>query len=90
MEELEEVLVLDQVDEGSGLGGAESRVTSVDNVLEVGRGDFGGGDVEGEDLKGEVREAEVLPALPGVGAGYMLGDVKTTVVGETLENGFFE
>lgn len=40
MEELEEVEVVLEVDEGRRLGGAEGRVAAVDDVLEVGRGDF--------------------------------------------------
>lgn len=84
VEEFEEICVVGEVDEGSGLGGAEGGITAVDDVLEVGRGNLGGGDVEGEDLEGQFGEAEVLPRLPCLGLGDVLGDIKAAIVGETF------
>lgn len=71
---------------------AEGRVTLVDDVLQVGRGDLGGGDVEGEDLVCEVLEGQVLPF--GCPIGGQLRDLfrneETAVGGKTLENDLLE
>lgn len=76
--------------QGSRLRGAESGVAAVDDVLEVGGRDFRGGDVEGKNLVGDLGEAEILPTLPRVGVGNVLGDEQATIVGEALEDGLFE
>lgn len=86
VEELEEVEVVVEVDEGGGFRSAEGGVTPVDDAPEVVGGDLGAGDVEGEDFEGQVGEGEVLPGLPVVGGGDVLGDVETAVGGETLED----
>jgi hypothetical protein len=90
VEELEEVEVVVEVDEGGGFRSAEGRITPVDDAPEVVGGDLGTGDVEGEDLEGQVGEGEVLPGLPVVGGGDVLGDVETAVGGKTLEDGLLK
>lgn len=63
VEEFEEVEVVLKLDQGCDLLGAECRVTSVDDGLEVFGGDFAARDVEGEDLESELGVGEILPAF---------------------------
>lgn len=64
MEQLKQVVVFSQVDEGRGIGAAKGRVAAVNNVLEVGGGNLFGRNVQREHLVGQVGKAQVLPGLP--------------------------
>lgn len=86
VEELQEVDVVLEVDQGGDLLGAEGRVAAADDVLEVIGGDLRGRDVERQDVEGEVNEREVLPGLPPLGDGDRLRDVQAAVGGEALED----
>jgi hypothetical protein len=91
MEELEEVHVPLQADQRCDLGGAEGRVTPVDDVLEVFSGDFRGRDVQRQNVVGELGERQVFPLLQlVVDVGDALGDVEPTVRSEALENNLLE
>lgn len=90
VEELEQVQVVLQVAQGGDILVTESRITLVDNVLEVLRGYLGGRDVQGEDVEGELGKGQVLPALPIGGGGDLLGDVEAAVGGEALEHDLLE
>lgn len=69
---------------------AESRVTVVDDFLQVPGGNLRRRDVKRENLKGEVGEVQVLPALPVAGFRDSVGDVEAAIGGETLEDDFLE
>ena len=63
VEELEEVEVVLKLDQRCDVLGAECRVTSLDDSLQVVGGDFAAGDVEAEDLESELGVGEILPAF---------------------------
>lgn len=71
-------------------GAAECRVAAVDDILEIGRRDLARRNVQRQDLVGEVGEAQILPRLPVLSSGDLLGDVETAIVSEALEDDFFE
>jgi hypothetical protein len=87
-----QVLGLVEGDDGGDIFGAEGSVTAVDDVFEVGRGNFRVGDVQAEDFKGELLEGEVAPfGLPIRGeCGHLFGDEQAAVSSETLEDDVFE
>ena len=87
-----QVLGLVKSDDGGDIFGAEGGITAVDDVFEIGRGDFAVGDVQAEDLKGELLEGKVAPfGLPVRGqSGHLFGDEQAAVCSETLEDDVFE
>jgi hypothetical protein len=79
-----------QLDERGDVGGPESGVAAADDVLEVLGRDLGGRDVERQDVEGKINEREVLPGLPLLGGGNLMGNVQTAVGGEALEDDLLE
>lgn len=81
-----EVLLLVEGGDGNDVVCAESAIALLDDLLEVGFGDFLAGNIEGEDLKGEVLERQIPPSCLPVGweGGDLFGDEQAAVVGETL------
>jgi hypothetical protein len=90
VEQLEQVDVVLEMNQGGDVLGAEGRIAAADDVLEVVGRDLGGRNVERQDVEGEVDEREVLPGRPLRRRGDLLGDVQAAVGGETLEDNFLE
>lgn len=90
MEKLEQIEVVLEMNERCDIGGAEGRVASIDDSLEVFGGDLGRGDVERHDIVGELGERKVLPALPIGRSRNLLWDVQAAIAGKALQDDVFE
>lgn len=72
-------MVAVELDERCNILAAKSRVTSIDNVLEVCRGNLRWRNVERHDFVGQVRETQVLPAFPGSSLWNVLGNIESAI-----------
>ena len=90
MEELQQVDIILQSDQGCNFRGSEGGIASIYDSLEVVFGNLRRRNVQRQNLERKILVREIFPVLPVRGLRDFLGKVETAIVSETLEDDLLE